>query len=314
MGRSGRRPAFRRRLPFPIARRRRSRRGAEPERNRSDVTKPKSPLDVLRQLDGSNCRECGQPTCMAFAAAVFQGRRHLADCPKLDREAAGRLGAGITAGVALEEHAAQTLGELRRRIAAIDLATAAERLGAPFVDGRLVLRCLGKTVAVAVDGSLVTDIHVNPWLAAPVFDHVLRGSGTRPTGRWVHFRDLPNGRTWQPLFGRRCEQACKKLADADPDFFDLLIRMFAARQVENHYRSDVSLVLQPLPLVPMLICYWKPGGGLESDLNLFFDAAAEDNLAIELLFRLATGLVMMLEKLARSHGGQDSSATPGAGG
>ena len=72
-------------------------------------------------------------------------------------------------------------------------------------------------------------------------------------------------------------------------------------------------MLQPLPLVPMLICYWKPDGGLESDLNIFFDSTTEENLAIEHVFRLATGLVMMLEKLARRHGGQDSSAPPRAG-
>jgi hypothetical protein len=52
----------------------------------------------------------------------------------------------------------------------------------------------------------------------------------------------------------------------------------------------------------MLICYWKPDDGLESDLNLFFDATAEKNLNIESLFTLGTGLVIMFEKLALRHG------------
>ena len=54
----------------------------------------------------------------------------------------------------------------------------------------------------------------------------------------------------------------------------------------------------------MLICYWKPDeeDGLESDLNLFFDVTAEENLSIEALYTLGVGLVMMFEKIALSHG------------
>ncbi|MDY7035556.1 MAG: DUF3786 domain-containing protein, partial [Thermodesulfobacteriota bacterium] len=80
------------------------------------------------------------------------------------------------------------------------------------------------------------------------------------------------------------------------------IQVFSGKQVENHYQSDISLVLHPLPLVPMLICYWKPDDGLESDLNLFFDSTAEKNLNIESLYTLGTGLVKMFEKITLTHG------------
>jgi len=81
-----------------------------------------------------------------------------------------------------------------------------------------------------------------------------------------------------------------------------MIQVFNGKQVENHYKSDISLVLHPLPLVPMLICYWKPEDGLESDLNLFFDSTAEENLNIESLYTLGTGLVRMFEKVVLTHG------------
>jgi hypothetical protein len=54
--------------------------------------------------------------------------------------------------------------------------------------------------------------------------------------------------------------------------------------------------------VPLLICYWKPEDGLESSLNIFFDATAEENLNIESIYILGTGLVIMFEKLAVRHG------------
>ena len=42
-------------------------------------------IDILKILDKSNCRECGSPTCLAFAAAVFKGQKNLDECTHLDQ-------------------------------------------------------------------------------------------------------------------------------------------------------------------------------------------------------------------------------------
>ncbi len=44
-----------------------------------------SVLDIYRLLPGTNCRECGYPTCLAFAAAVSQQRILPEECPGLGR-------------------------------------------------------------------------------------------------------------------------------------------------------------------------------------------------------------------------------------
>ena len=44
--------------------------------------KPKL-IEILRLLPRSNCRKCGQPTCMAFAAQVVDGGRGADDCSEL---------------------------------------------------------------------------------------------------------------------------------------------------------------------------------------------------------------------------------------
>jgi ArsR family metal-binding transcriptional regulator len=41
-------------------------------------------LDILRLLPRTNCRECGQPTCLVFATEVSEGRRVPDDCPALE--------------------------------------------------------------------------------------------------------------------------------------------------------------------------------------------------------------------------------------
>jgi len=45
-----------------------------------------NPVEILKLLDKSNCGECGEKTCLAFAGAVFQRRRSLAECPRVDRK------------------------------------------------------------------------------------------------------------------------------------------------------------------------------------------------------------------------------------
>jgi ArsR family metal-binding transcriptional regulator len=43
-------------------------------------------LEILKLLPKTNCRECGQPTCMVFAAQVAEGGRGPDDCLPLDQE------------------------------------------------------------------------------------------------------------------------------------------------------------------------------------------------------------------------------------
>ena len=83
-----------------------------------------------------------------------------------------------------------------------------------------------------------------------------------------------------------------------------MLQTFRGRPEEDNCGADISLVLHPLPKIPLLIRYWKPDDGLESSLNLLFDSTAEDNLTIESIYALGTGLVQMFEKIALTHGAQ----------
>lgn len=40
-------------------------------------------LDILTQLPQTNCKQCGEATCMAFAAALLQQTRSLLECTPL---------------------------------------------------------------------------------------------------------------------------------------------------------------------------------------------------------------------------------------
>jgi len=49
------------------------------------IQKPKV-LEILKLLPKTNCRECGQPTCMVFSTLVTDGVKGPDDCPQLVEE------------------------------------------------------------------------------------------------------------------------------------------------------------------------------------------------------------------------------------
>ncbi len=48
-------------------------------------------FEIFKLLPRTNCRACGQPTCMVFAVQVCQGALGLGDCPHLDEEERRKL-------------------------------------------------------------------------------------------------------------------------------------------------------------------------------------------------------------------------------
>lgn len=58
---------------------------AEIEPKYEGAPKPKV-LEILKLLPKSNCRECGQPTCMVFAAKIAEGAKGPKDCPLIKED------------------------------------------------------------------------------------------------------------------------------------------------------------------------------------------------------------------------------------
>jgi len=259
-------------------------------------------MEILKLLDKSNCGGCNEATCLAFAAKVFKGQKSLTECPHVGEDVLMRFGDGHRDLKPVEEEDQERVFErLKDRLRTIDLAAAAKRLHTPFKDAVLTLKVCGKDFSVDSKGNFSSEIHIHSWLTLPVLKYILEGEGVEPSGQWVPFRELKGGKDWGRFFEHRCEKPMKRVADTYPDFFADMLNIFAGKQVERHFDSDVSLVLYPLPKVPVLICYWRPEDGLESDFHLFFDSTAENNLSIDWIYLLITGLSIMFEKIALRH-------------
>jgi hypothetical protein len=266
----------------------------------------KTPLEIYALLPKKNCGECGIATCLAFAAAVLKEEKPPIDCPRLDQATLDGLRGGVRKQVNIESIRDEQLKEQKEKIAKCDIVSRAGLLGASCKGKGVTIRCLGKDFEVDGQGAVASQCHTHAWFTLPLLDYILSCEGAEPSGKWVPFRELPRGKTWNPLFEQRCEKPLKRIADSHPELFESLVNMFCGTSTTRAFDSDISVVLFPLPRVPMLVCYWRPEEGMESQLNLFFDDTAERNLSVESLFTMATGIVRMLERIMYRHTGGDS--------
>jgi hypothetical protein len=271
------------------------------------MQKPKNAMEIFQLLEKSNCKKCGEKTCLAFAGAVFLGQRRLHECPNLSQEAVERFaGEPSDHHDAREDSPGDFLKELKSEVSRLDLAAAAERVGGRFSDNKLTLKVLGRDFSVDTNGNLFAEIHINQWVAIPFLDYILHGQGLPVSGRWISFRELREGRERYPFFQKRCEEPMKRVADNYTDLFDDIVHIFSGKQVDSQFQSDISVVLYPLPKVPIMICYWLPEEGMDSSLHVFFDETADRNLDVGSVFTLGTGLAQMFVKIALRHGFTDA--------
>jgi hypothetical protein len=238
---------------------------------------------------------------MAFAAAIIKQELRVADCPHLDAATLALFEGKLERQVNIESIQEETLKDLKKKISTIDLSSRAECLGGRANGETLVVKCLGKDFEIDAQGTVRSHCHTHAWFSIPLLNYILFSKGETSAGRWVPFRELEQGKKWGPLFERRCERPLKHIADSHGELFEDLITMFSGMSSCNNFSSDISVVLYPLPKVPILVCYWRTEEDLESRLHVFFDETAERNLPIESLFTLGTGLVRMLEKIMLTH-------------
>lgn len=262
----------------------------------------KNAMEIFSVLDKSNCRKCGKKTCLAFAGAVYMGNRRIQDCPKLNSVDIAKFAKETDVRNRPEEDQNEYISTLLQEVVNLDFKVAAERIGAEQNDAVLTVKILGKKFGIRKDGTFATDLHITPWMVVPLLDYVLKCKGVHVSGDWISFREIVGGKEKYALFKKRGEDVLKQLADKYTDFFDDIVHLFKGKKVEKRFESDVSVVLYPLPLVPIMICYWKPEDGLGSSLNLFFDKSVDDNLGVDSAFSLGTGIAQMFKKLAEHHG------------
>jgi hypothetical protein len=258
-----------------------------------------NPLDIYKLLNKSNCKDCGRPSCMAFALSVASGDIRIGECPHLERDIAEQLAMTMDKA-SREEGMKAPINALREKVAGLDFQGIARKLGAGVSGGKLLVNCLGRDFLVDDKGRIESECHVNAWVEGMLLHYCTTAGEGRHGGKWVPMEELRGGKTTAPYFSRRCEEPLKAIADSHTGiFFDLLV-MFGGRRVDG-FSADHALVIHPLPRVPFLILYSRPEEAFESKLKVMLDSGADTYLPTEVISAVGRGIVEMFQKIISKH-------------
>lgn len=283
------------------------------------------PLDIYKVTPKTNCGECGQPTCLAFATQAVVGEVPLSACSHMEegvrRELQQRLARQLDQGIGRKrESFEKTLEFLRESLTLWLNPNNAAALGASWTleaEGKPAVRFpyLDDEVVVFQD-----DVHsikgraLSPWEKIFLYNYVI-GGAVEPSGRWVGMESLPNSVSKIKSLRAHCEEP---LAKAFPQDRELLRR--CAGPLFEELSSHMDHVgwageCRLLPRVRLRLLWW-PGDeeeGFAPQVKFLFDARVLDVLDLEsLLFACEhiTERILKAQREAISRTKTTASSTP----
>lgn len=258
-------------------------------------------LELLKALPRTNCGECGQVTCMAFATQVIKEGADLSQCPHLPpaaQELAGAIRNQQEKGEGRRrESLAISLEVMHAKIAPLNFRDLAEGLGAIYgeEDGRPYLAFSYFSQALMVFPDEVRyppGTAPNPWDAILIYNYIASCGQARPTGTWITYQSLPNSVSKAKTLARLEQELSQHFAG----HLEQLRRQAAALGAERAQASenaDFQGIFQPLPRVPVLLLFWDadPEEDFQAQAHFLFDATISDFLDLESLLFLVEQLI-----------------------
>jgi hypothetical protein len=267
--------------------------------------KPVSAIELYKATPRTNCKECGFPTCLAFATRVIVEKMPLASCPYLSDEVREELGKRIheqqSAGVYVKRDLYKiTADHIRERLEPVDFSKIAHGLGAEYVerDGKPHLRfpylnrdCLLSKESILVDGREAND----HWDNILLYNYV-HFSGNEPVAsEWIPIDNIPGHIPKKPELEHGCEEKIAAHFEGKPERLEGAAKTLGAERVEDASSADIALSFLPLPKVPFFLVFWDavPDEDFEARAKVLFDRSVTNYLDIE-------SLVFLAEKFAEA--------------
>lgn len=117
---------------------------------------------------------------------------------------------------------------------------------------------------------------------ALLLHHLARSDGTKPTGRWIAFAELPDGLFYDRAFNGYTAAALARRFGDDVAAFIGSAERVAGRLTERSAPSaPVAFVYRVLPLVPLAVACWPGDEDFPTAYRILFDAAAPHHLSTD---------------------------------
>lgn len=269
------------------------------------------PLTLYQLTPRTNCRDCGLPTCLAFATQVVKGEVPVDKCPHLDpkiREyVRSRVASQLKEGFGLKKEDFQiSLDYLFEELKKVGLDDCARRHGLA-VEIRnnkrgLVLPFLSYRLFVAEDEITVLDGNtvLDPWEKVFCLNYLIRKQG-KPSGEWVGFESLPGSVSKIRNVRIYCEQPLSDLVSGKLEEFADKVKNLEAKIVPGE-SADLCLQFDVFPELSIRILFWdsQPEEGFEARVKFLFDKNVLSIIDLESLSFACQKLTDRIMSIARA--------------
>ncbi|MEW6232100.1 MAG: DUF3786 domain-containing protein [Chloroflexota bacterium] len=148
--------------------------------------------------------------------------------------------------------------------------------------GLLTLPFFGRAYTVAFPALEVRDAQTGqtPPLAHQILmlHHLKQADGAPPTGQWVSFRLLPDGRVYERAFRARALEPLARTFGGDAQAFQQAARKLGGEPMRL---GDVSYLFRVFPRLFLAVVIWLGDEEFPPEANILFDSTAGHYLPTE---------------------------------
>jgi hypothetical protein len=262
-------------------------------------------MEVLKNLPRTNCGECGQATCLAFATQVIKEGEDLDKCPHLT-VAQAELGQAVRAqqeaGIGRRrESLAISLEVLQEKVAPLDFAALAPGLGATYGEegGRpyLTLAYFGFCLQVFKDElRYPPEALADPWDAILLYNYIASQGQEPVRDQWIAYNSLPNSVSKAKTLARLEQKLADHFGGKAAQLKERVRQLGGEMVTVGGEDADMQAAFLPLPRVPVLLLFWDAEAeeGFAPQAHFLFDASVTAYLDLEAMLFLVEHLMERL--------------------
>jgi len=272
------------------------------------VTMSLSVLDLYQKvLPKTNCKECGFPTCLAFASMVVSEKLPLKNCPHLTPDTIEKYQSELDDQHAVgkwtkKDLARESLEWAKERAASTRIQDIVKRIGGTLIkDGdTFILELPYFSDAVLIkEGSISKrdGSELNRWEQVFIYNHMAQGGSTPPGENWRGLEQFPSTISKIKSMREHVEIPLVKRFKGKPDELRKAARSLGGMEIKDQKLSaDVALLFRPLPRVPVLLLFWdeEEEETFDAQVKLLFDETITEHLDLESIIFLSERLRELL--------------------
>ena len=131
-----------------------------------------------------------------------------------------------------------------------------------------------------------------------IFHYLNGANGLNPTGQWIAYQEVPDGRFYLDAFLRRAKNPMVQVFGSAPEkLMDLAVQVYGAVPFDQ---GDLSVTLHAFPLVPVALILWKGDDEFPPEGTILFDRTIYSMLSAEDIAWLAGMIIYPLMGMAKN--------------